>query len=70
MQAEADDERGLLQVRRDRLLLVINFSDQDADVPTGPIGALLITVGDAEPAEAAVRLGRHSAAVVELPGSI
>ncbi len=70
VQAEADDERGLLQVRRDRLLLVINFSDQDADVPTGPIGALLITVGDAEPAEGAIRLGRHSAAVVELPGSI
>lgn len=67
--AQADDERGLLQVRRDRLLLVINFSDRDADVDTGPIGDPLIIVGDAIPAATTMRLGRHSAAVVELSGT-
>ncbi len=66
--AEADDERGLLQVRRDRLLLVINFADRDIEVATGPIGAPLIIVGEAEPAETRVWLGRHSAAVLELSG--
>jgi maltooligosyltrehalose trehalohydrolase len=69
VQAEADDERGLLQVRRDRLLLVINFSDQEAEVATGPIGDPLIIVGEATPAGSTVRLGRHSAAVVEFSGT-
>nr|WP_152362272.1 malto-oligosyltrehalose trehalohydrolase [Microlunatus speluncae] len=66
VQAEADDERGLLQLRRDRLLLVINFSEHEAEVATGPTGAPLITVGAATPADGTVRLGGHSATIMEL----
>lgn len=65
--AEADDEQGTLVIRRDRLLMVINFSGREATVSTGPVGEPLITVGDVAVEGETLRLGRHSATVVEQP---
>src|SRR5690606_29901347 len=66
--AAADDAASTLLIRRDGVGIVINFSDDRADVVTGPAGEVLTVVGDAETDGDRVRLGRHSEVVLELPG--